>query len=453
MKLRHFLSLAVLMVLLAPAHTPARAQGPLTSPDGPQPSGVTGASSCATTSLPRSFDGGNQTVAYFIPSPAPSNKPLIVALHGSGATGLDLCNFLAMEADARDWFIVAPDTVGRIALNHGLPSGRYNYGWIGAQRDVIDSINHMRANYSIDASHIYAIGNSMGGQMTTLMLAKYPDVFAAAATWSAVTDLTIWHGQLIVHPKLDGSTCTTMPHPLGPYCLDEYVQDEVGGTPAALPFDYQRRSPLQMAANLRLIPLKMWHHQLDTLVPIAHSTDLRNAVNATNPPVAVTVQTVTDSISCDPGYRHCWNPNPSDLFNFVQTYTRNGQPPALIQARTDESKAFHWLNIAQTGSPHWSHVVATYTPLNQSVTLGVTDTATVEVGINLGTVAIPGAAGLSQPGLGLNHPRYRVAVGANPATIMPYASGYLTVTVSAGQSAVTISPYYPVYLPVVSKNP
>ncbi len=41
----------------------------------------------------------------------------------------------------------------------------------------------------IDRSRIYALGSSMGGQETLLLVARHPDLLAGAAAMDSVTDL------------------------------------------------------------------------------------------------------------------------------------------------------------------------------------------------------------------------------------------------------------------------
>ena len=48
----------------------------------------------------------------------------------------------------------------------------------------------------LDTSRIYALGSSMGGQETLLLVARHPRLLAGAAALDSVTDLARRHRQL-----------------------------------------------------------------------------------------------------------------------------------------------------------------------------------------------------------------------------------------------------------------
>lgn len=370
-----------------------------------------------------------QVMYYQIPaSYAGAPTPLVISIHGMYGTGLGALNLLASEADERGWLLAAPDMHGRFYSN----TGWYALAWLGAQHDIIDTIDYMRSNYKVDTSRIYLVGGSMGGQTTSVTAAKYPDVFAAAVPWKPITDLTDWHGELLA---------------LGdPYSDAEKVRRETAGnftgtTPEQAPFEYQRRSAIEMPQNVRLIPLKMWHDVDDLYVPIHHSRDLKLAITGWNPVTPVTLIEVPSGANDCPPYQHCYNPDPNELFDFLQGYTRSTQPPAAVKVRTDESKPFYWLSVAQTGGGHWSQVDASYNPATNTVTATISDTKPLTLGFNLGSTAIVGPAGIPRPGMGLPDTTYLVKGGGNFALVdYTSASGYLTTTLTiTGQFALTIS--------------
>ena len=370
--------------------------------------------------LPSSYDVVSHTVWYRVPMSYTGSVsvPLVILAHGMGDTGEGEINGpMAAEADERVWLSVAPDMHGAHYVD-----GTRALAWPGAQHDILDAIEYMQANYEVDPSRIYITGGSMGGQTTAVMAVKYPDVFAAAAEWKGITDLADWYNN-----EADDN-----------WWLQDSMRKETGGTPEEVPFEYQRRSAMAMPQNGRLVPLKIWHDEEDQLVEPYHSYDLRDAINSWNPPILVTLITVPTA-GCTDTYKHCYNPDPAEVFDFLAGFTSSSQPPSSLTIRTDESKPYYWLNVAQTGGDHWSTVEAAYSLANKTVTATISDTQPLTVALNLGSTPIIGRANISQPGMGLPATTYLVK-GGGSYTLTNYTSGYLTTTLSTtGPFSLTIS--------------
>lgn len=375
-----------------------------------------------------------QVVWYQIPVSYTESVPvpLVIALHGMGGTGEWIRDYLAEEANNRGWLLAAPDMHGHYYVNHG----GYALGWVGAQHDVIDTIEYMASHYSVDPHRIYVVGGSMGGQATAMMSAKYPDLFAAAVPWKPITDLSDWYYEV---EALDD-----------PYGDLRQVRRETGGTsagttPSEAPFEYQRRSPMELPQNNRLMPLKMWHDVDDGYVYIHHSRDLRDAINGWNPPVPVLlIEVPSEANDCPPDNQgrdleHCYNPDPSDIFDFLTGFTLDTEPPVSINLRTDESKPYYWLNVSQTGGEHWSEIQTAYSLANQTISATISDTQSLTLAFNLGSTAMSGPGGTSRPGMGLPQTTYLISGGGN-YRLEVYTSGYLTVPITmTGQLSLTIS--------------
>ena len=119
---------------------------------------------------------GQPTVRYAISIPAnysPSVKvPLVLALHfggdpaGAGRAVLDI--LIGPGLAELGAIIVAPDSL--------------NGGWDSAENDraVIQLLDTVLANYSIDTAKILVTGFSMGGAGTWHFGSKYPQRFSAA---------------------------------------------------------------------------------------------------------------------------------------------------------------------------------------------------------------------------------------------------------------------------------
>lgn len=118
----------------------------------------------------------------------------------------------------------------------------------------------------IDHSRIYALGSSMGGQETLLLVARHPHLLAGAAAMDSVTDLARRYDQVRELPtdpefvKHWGASESD--------CLQSAMRREVGGTPAANPKAYAARSPLSLARAIAKsgVPLQIWWSSADKIV-------------------------------------------------------------------------------------------------------------------------------------------------------------------------------------------
>jgi len=114
-----------------------------------------------------------------------ANAPLVVSLHGCLQDAETYSNVGWKElADKWKFYVIFPE--------QDVANNRYRcWNWFqadeikrgyGEAKSIIEMINKMKADYSIDSSRIYIEGLSAGGWMVSVMLASYPDVFAGGAT-------------------------------------------------------------------------------------------------------------------------------------------------------------------------------------------------------------------------------------------------------------------------------
>jgi predicted peptidase len=129
------------------------------------------------------FPGTGESIPYavFVPSSYDSSQPapLIVSLHGLGRTHDWLMGYhgLLDQAEANGYIVVTP-------------LGYIRRGWYGSrtlddmqdaersEQDVMNVLQLMRDEFSVDSNRIYLWGHSMGGAGTYHIAAKYPDMFA-----------------------------------------------------------------------------------------------------------------------------------------------------------------------------------------------------------------------------------------------------------------------------------
>lgn len=151
--LRPFLSLAILSLVWSPALPMALEPG-----------------THARTFFSKQ-DGTEQPYNLYVPTAAEAGEPLplVVALHGYGATWESW--FIA--TDVEEW----AEKEGYIVL---CPQGRGNWYYLGkGEKDVFEAMAAVKKELSVDPDRTYLIGHSMGGWGTWHTAVAHPDVFAA----------------------------------------------------------------------------------------------------------------------------------------------------------------------------------------------------------------------------------------------------------------------------------
>jgi predicted esterase len=123
------------------------------------------------------FYGRNQPYGIYIPQAPNPPGPfgLQLSMHGLGANHASLINRAGMQQNVGE------------ALNRivAVPLGRGPAGWYdeASERDVLDVISDVTANYDVDTDQIFAGGYSMGGYGTYRLASLYPDRFAGFIVW------------------------------------------------------------------------------------------------------------------------------------------------------------------------------------------------------------------------------------------------------------------------------
>jgi poly(3-hydroxybutyrate) depolymerase len=189
--------------------------------------------------------------------------PLVISPHGRGATGLQNADYWDTMPAIGTFAVINPDGMGREYT-------RYSYGDPGQIDDLAKMPDFaMKALpwLRIDRSRIYALGSSMGGQETLLLVARHPGLLAGAAAMDSVTDLALRYRQL-----LDLGCDARCLQQNGGRSAGEVLQDmmsaEVGGTPATKPAAYASRSSLSQARRIATsrVPLQIWWSKDDKIV-------------------------------------------------------------------------------------------------------------------------------------------------------------------------------------------
>lgn len=142
--------------------------------------------------------------ALYVPSGYSSDKksPLVVLLHGLFSNPHQVIRYSGLidEAEKRGYIIVAP-------------MGYNDRGWYGSirklehladmsEQDVLNVLNIVRQDFSVDETRIYCMGHSMGGAGTLHLGAMYSDVWAALAPMSPAVIFPSYSGLLELMPQV-----------------------------------------------------------------------------------------------------------------------------------------------------------------------------------------------------------------------------------------------------------
>jgi pimeloyl-ACP methyl ester carboxylesterase len=188
--------------------------------------------------------------------------PVVISPHGRGATGQSNAKFWGNLPSVGGFAVINPDGMGRRLKN-------FSYGYSG-QIDDLARMPSLAASalpwLRIDRKRIYALGSSMGGQETLLLVARHPRLLAGAAAMDSVTDLSRRYDQLRSLP-CPASCLARWRKPYG-VVLQSTMSRELGGTPEQLPRAYAARSGLSQARRIADsgVPLQIWWSKEDKIV-------------------------------------------------------------------------------------------------------------------------------------------------------------------------------------------
>ena len=121
--------------------------------------------------------------------------PLLLAFHGGGDSAfyISYISGWANIAHRHNFLLVA--------VEHHLKS---------TATEMVELVEHLKKQYKIDESRIYASGFSMGGIKTWDLIQEYPDLLAAAAPMDATVDV----GENVYFAKINKPVNTTTSVPI-----------------------------------------------------------------------------------------------------------------------------------------------------------------------------------------------------------------------------------------------
>ena len=230
-------------------------------------------------------DGADRLATVVLPaSYGPENDPplpVVISPHGRGGTGLSNAKYFANMPAIGGFALISPDGMGRRLryFSYGSP------GQIDDLAEMPDFAESALPWLHLDRTRVYALGSSMGGQETLLLVARHPELLAGAAAMDSVTDLARRYAQLPDVP-CDAACLKRWHEPRG-LVLQSTMSREVGGDPSEAPRAYAARSALDQAREIALsgVPLQVWWSSRDRIVKDqAHqSAKLVRAVRELNP--------------------------------------------------------------------------------------------------------------------------------------------------------------------------
>lgn len=188
--------------------------------------------------------------ARYGPNRPTPRLPLVISPHGRGVRPKGNAK-LWSELPARGNFaVVCPGGMGRRLPLH-------SWGYRGQINDLarMPSIVHATLPWlRIDPERIFALGGSMGGHETLLLIGQHPKLLKAAAAFDSVTNFYRRYGDFGILPNGKG--------------LQALARVEVGGTPRTNPTGYVLRSPTHYLRQIAQsgVRLQLWWSLADQIV-------------------------------------------------------------------------------------------------------------------------------------------------------------------------------------------
>jgi len=176
--------------------------------------------------------------------------PLVISPHGRGVGAVQNMLLWGSLPERGRFALVSPEGQGRrlVLFSWGDP------GQIADLARMPRLARHAFPWLRIERRRIYAVGESMGGQETLLLVAHHPRLLAGAAAFDAPTNMDLRYRDF-----------RELRHGLR---LQRMARFEIGGSPWDSPRLYAERSPLALARRIALsgVPLELWWSPADRVV-------------------------------------------------------------------------------------------------------------------------------------------------------------------------------------------
>ena len=188
--------------------------------------------------------------AEFGPSQPTPPLPLVISPHGRGVRAATNANLWARLPGKGRFAVICPGGMGRRLPLH-------SWGWRRQIADLARMPSIARATLPwlrIDDARVYAVGGSMGGHETLLLLGQYPRLLAGAVAFDSVTNFHRRYADFGRNPRTRS--------------LQALARLEVGGTPKTNPQGYVLRSPVHWLRPIARsgVRLQLWWSLADDIV-------------------------------------------------------------------------------------------------------------------------------------------------------------------------------------------
>jgi poly(hydroxyalkanoate) depolymerase family esterase len=196
---------------------------------------------------------GNMRMHIYVPDVRPASAAIVVAMHGCGGSGPGFYSGsqFASLADQYGFIVIYPTATQQAGFGNCFDtwseaSKRHDGG--SDPVSIVSMVTYAARQHGGDLNRVYATGSSSGGMMTQHLLAVYPDVFKAGASFMGVP-FGCFANAADFPPST--SQCTTGQKNLTPQQWGDLVRNAFPGYAGPRP------------------RAQLWHGTNDTLVPFS----------------------------------------------------------------------------------------------------------------------------------------------------------------------------------------
>jgi len=193
---------------------------------------------------------GGMRMHIYVPDNRPANPAIVVAMHGCGGSGPGFYSGSEFGSLSNQYgfIVIYPSAMQEAGFGKCFDTWSAASKRRGGGSDPVSiesMVNYARTQYGGDINRVYATGSSSGGMMTQHMLAVYPDLFKAGASFMGVPFGCF--DNAAAYPP--GGPCTNGSMNKTPQQWGDLVRGAYPGYTGARP------------------PIQLWHGTNDTLVP------------------------------------------------------------------------------------------------------------------------------------------------------------------------------------------
>ncbi|MGP3966718.1 extracellular catalytic domain type 1 short-chain-length polyhydroxyalkanoate depolymerase [Streptomyces sp. 6N223] len=134
---------------------------------------------------------GNLQMHVYVPDSAPASPAIVVAMHGCGGNGPGFAGSSEFNglADQHGFIVIYPTATKQTAMGNCFdvwsPESK-THGGGSDPASIVSMVTYAEQQYGGDPERVFATGSSSGGMETQALLAVYPDVFKAGASFMGV---------------------------------------------------------------------------------------------------------------------------------------------------------------------------------------------------------------------------------------------------------------------------